>query len=129
MLQTIREQLGKRSGHYAFEVTSCQTDGPVPFFPTSALNGLRRDLAARLDLLPVQALPIKRGKKDENSSFRLEYASNGELMRSKYCIRHELGLCPKQGKVKKAEPLFLRNGKERLRLDFHCAVCEMTVKA
>ena len=129
MLQTIREQLGKHSGHYAFEVTSCQTDGPVPFFPTSALNGLRRDLAARLDLLPVQALPIKRGKKDENSSFRLEYASNGELMRSKYCIRHELGLCPKQGKVKKAEPLFLRNGKERLRLDFHCAVCEMTVKA
>ena len=129
MLQTIREQLGKRSGHYAFEVTSCQMDGPVPFFPTSALNGLRRDLAARLDLLPVQALPIKRGKKDENSSFRLEYASNGELMRSKYCIRHELGLCPKQGKVKKAEPLFLRNGKERLRLDFHCAVCEMTVKA
>ena len=129
MLQTIREQLGKRSGHYVFEVTSCQTDGPIPFFPTSALNGLRRDLAARLDLLPVQALPIKRGKKDENSSFRLEYASNGELMRTRYCIRHELGLCPKQGKVKKAEPLFLRNGKERLRLDFHCAVCEMTVKA
>ena len=50
-------------------------------------------------------------------------------MRSKYCIRHQLGLCPKQGKVKKAEPLFLLNGKERLRLDFHCSVCEMTVKA
>ena len=49
-------------------------------------------------------------------------------MRSKYCVRHELGLCPKQGKSKKAEPLFLINGKERLRLDFHCAVCEMTVR-
>ena len=49
-------------------------------------------------------------------------------MRSKYCVRHELGLCPKQGKAKKAEPLFLINGKERLRLDFHCAVCEMTVR-
>ena len=48
-------------------------------------------------------------------------------MRSKYCIRHELGLCPRQGKVKKAEPLFLRNGKERLQLSFDCAVCEMTV--
>ena len=129
MLQTIREQLGKRSEHYAFQAPSLQVEGPVPFFPTSALNGLRRDLAAKLDLFPVQALPIKRGKKDDNSSFRLEYASNGELMRSKYCIRHELGLCPKQGKAKKAEPLFLRNGKERLRLDFHCAVCEMTVKA
>lgn len=127
MLQTIREQLGKRSEHYAFQAPSLQVEGPVPFFPTSALNGLRRDLAAKLDLLPVQALPIKRGKKDENSSFRLEYASNGELMRSKYCIRHELGLCPKQGKAKKAEPLFLRNGKERLQLSFDCAVCEMTV--
>ena len=127
MLQTIREQLGKRSEHYAFQAPSLQVEGPVPFFPTSALNGLRRDLAAKLDLFPVQALPIKRGKKDENSSFRLEYASNGELMRSKYCIRHELGLCPKQGKAKKAEPLFLRNGKERLQLSFDCAVCEMTV--
>ena len=48
-------------------------------------------------------------------------------MRSKYCIRHELGLCPKQGKVQKAEPLFLLNGKERLKLTFDCAVCEMTV--
>ena len=128
MIQTVKDQLSKRSGHYAFKVTSCQADGTVPFFPTSALNGLRRDLAARLNLFPVQAIPIKRGKKDENSSFRLEYASNGELMRSKYCVRHELGLCPKQGKVKKAEPLFLRNGKERLCLDFHCTVCEMTVK-
>ncbi len=127
MLQTIREQLGKRCEHYAFQAPSLQVEGPVPFFPTSALNGLRRDLAAKLDLFPVQALPIKRGKKDENSSFRLEYASNGELMRSKYCIRHELGLCPKQGKAKKAEPLFLRNGKERLQLSFDCAVCEMTV--
>ena len=48
-------------------------------------------------------------------------------MRTKYCVRHQLGLCPKQGKVKKAEPLFLRNGKERLCLTFDCAVCEMTV--
>ena len=127
MLQTIREQLGKRSGHYAFQAPSVQVEGPVPFLPTSALNGLRRDLAAQLDQLAVNALPLYRGVKNPETSFRLEYASHGELMRSKYCIRHELGLCPKQGKVKKAEPLFLRNGKERLQLSFDCAVCEMTV--
>ena len=101
----------------------------VPFFPTSALNGLRRDLAAQLDQQPVRALPLYRGVRTPDSSFRLEYDSHGELMRSKYCIRHELGLCPKQGKVHQAEPLFLRNGKERLKLSFDCAVCEMTVKA
>ena len=127
MLQTIREQLAKRSGHYAFQAPAVQVEGPVPFLPTSALNGLRRDLAAELDQLAVNALPLYRGVRNPETSFRLEYASHGELMRSKYCIRHELGLCPKQGKVKKAEPLFLRNGKERLQLSFDCAVCEMTV--
>ena len=127
MLQTIREQLAKRSGHYAFQAPAVQVEGPVPFLPTSALNGLRRDLAAELDQLAVNALPLYRGVRNPETSFRLEYASHGELMRSKYCIRHELGLCPKQGKVKKAEPLFLRNGKERLQLAFDCAVCEMTV--
>ena len=54
--------------------------------------------------------------------------SGVEYMRSKYCLRHELGLCPKQGKVKAAEPLLLRNGKQRLRLHFHCTTCEMTVE-
>ena len=128
MLQTIREQLGKRSGLYAFQTPSVQVEGAVPFLPTSVLNGLRRDLAAQLDQISVNALPLYRGVRNPETSFRLEYASNGELMRSKYCIRHELGLCPKQGKVKKAEPLFLRNGKERLQLTFHCDVCEMTVR-
>lgn len=129
MQQTLCEQLGKRSGLYAFQVPDIDLDGPVPFFPTSVLNGLRRHLAALLDRQPVKALPLYRGVRTPDSSFRLEYDSHGELMRSKYCIRHELGLCPKQGKVRKAEPLFLRNGKERLQLNFDCAVCEMTVKA
>ena len=92
MLQTIREQLGKRSGQYAFQLPDIDVEGPVPFFPTSALNGLRRDLAGQLDQLPVNALPLYRGVRTPDSSFRLEYDSHGELMRSKYCIRHELGL-------------------------------------
>ena len=127
MLQSLREQLAKRSGHYAFQTPSLTLDGPVPFLPVSALNALRRDLAAQLDAQPVMARPLYKGAKAQDGTFQLHYASHGELMRSKYCIRHELGLCPKQGKVKKAEPLFLRNGKERLQLSFDCAVCEMTV--
>ena len=57
----------------------------------------------------------------------LTHRDGAELMRSKYCVRHELGLCPKQGKAPKAEPLYLVNGGKRIRLDFHCAECEMTV--
>ena len=128
MRQTLRGQLSKRSGHYAFLPPAIQVNGPVPFLPVSAINGIRRDLAERLEEQPVKALPLYRGKVNPDTTFQLTYASDGELMRSKYCVRHELGLCPKQGKSKKAEPLFLINGKERLRLDFHCAVCEMTVR-
>ena len=128
MLQTLREQLAKRSGHYAFQQPEMDVTGPIPFLAVSAINGIRRSLAEQLDALPVHALPLYRGKRARDASFQLTYSSGGELMRSKYCVRHELGLCPKQGKVKKAEPLLLINGKERLRLDFHCAVCEMTVR-
>ena len=128
MLQSIRTQLAKRSGHYAFQAPSLQVTGPVPFLAVSALNALRRELAAALDRQPVKALPLRKGQASPRPGFTLSYSSGGELMRSKYCIRHEVGLCPKQGKSPKAEPLFLRNGSTRLRLDFHCAACEMTVK-
>ena len=69
----------------------------------------------------------ERGAQEMEEAYELSHRPGVEYMRTKYCIRHELGLCPKQGKVKKAEPLFLRNGKERLQLSFDCAVCEMTV--
>ena len=158
MLETVKNQLEKRSGHYSFTVSSLETGGDLPFLPAAFLNGVRRQVAEQLDNLPVRALPLRKGVvnpevkapaalsyKDNvaNSLDRALYASRGaveqeaayelthrpgaELMRTKYCIRHELVLCPKQGKAQKAEPLYLRNGKERLRLDFHCAVCEMTV--
>ncbi|HAC40817.1 MAG TPA: collagenase-like protease [Rikenellaceae bacterium] len=129
MVQNINMQLGKRSGHYSFSVRSLAVKGDMPFMTASFLNGIRRDLAEQLDQLPVQARPLYRGVRQPDSSFRLEYRNNGELMRTKYCIRYQLGLCPRQGKVKKAEPLFLRNGKERLQLTFNCAECEMTVTA
>ena len=160
MLETVKNQLEKRSGQYVFTVRDLKTGDTLPFMPASFLNGIRRSLAEQLDRLPVIALPLQGGKEDisanaaealdykaniANSRDRALYSSRGtrqmeqayelthrpgaELMRSKYCIRHELGLCPKQGKVQKAEPLFLRNGKQRLQLIFHCAQCEMTVSA
>jgi len=127
MLQTISAQLAKRSGHYSFLKPLVQAKGEVPFLPVSVLNGIRRSLATKLDQMPVQTAPLYRGKINPDSAFKLEYSSNGQLMRTKYCVRHQLGLCPKQGRVKKAEPLFLLNGKQRLCLSFDCAVCEMTV--
>ncbi len=48
-------------------------------------------------------------------------------MRTRYCVRHELGLCPRQDGRKRPDPLYLRNNGRRLRLGFDCARCEMTV--
>ena len=47
-------------------------------------------------------------------------------MRSKYCMRHELGLCPKQC-GKPAEDLVLVNNGRRFTLRFDCRACEMVI--
>jgi collagenase-like PrtC family protease len=57
------------------------------------------------------------------------------VMRTKYCIKHELGLCPKRGKAPSAdgapslkEPLHLVDeGGHRYELRFDCGACEMDV--
>jgi putative protease len=157
MLETVRTQLAKRSGIYAFTVTSVEAEGPVPFMPASFLNGVRRQLAEALDAMPVPMLPLRRGVVREeaapealtykdniaNSVAREMYRERGtaqmedayelthrhgvEFMRTKYCLRYELGLCPKQRPGTRPEPLFLLNNGRRLRLDFDCRACEMTV--
>ena len=49
------------------------------------------------------------------------------LMFNKYCLRHELGACPKMGKAAKIlnEPLFLVYNNNRILLSFDCKACEM----
>ena len=158
MLDTVRAQLAKRSGIYAFAVDSVEAEGTVPFMPASFLNGIRRQLAEALDAIPVPMLPLRQGVvrldpapdtltyKDNiaNSVAREVYRERGtvqmedayelthrdsvEFMRTKYCLRHELGLCPKQRPGTRPDPLYLLNNGRRLRLDFDCRACEMTVR-
>ena len=158
MLETVRSQLAKRSGSYAFTVAGVEMEGAVPFMSASFLNGIRRDLAATLDAQPVRMLPLRRGVvrpdpapealtyqdniansvareiyRERGSAaieeaFELTHREGVEYMRTKYCLRHELGLCPKQRPGTRPEPLFLLNNGRRLRLDFDCASCEMTVR-
>ncbi|MBQ9582766.1 MAG: U32 family peptidase [Bacteroidales bacterium] len=68
------------------------------------------------------------GYEQVEDAYEIAPKSDAELMRSRYCIRYELGICPRQhpaGKVK--EPLMLINGGNRLRLMFDCKNCEMIV--
>ena len=82
-----------------------------------------------------------RGAEHTAPAFEIEEVENAELMRSKYCIKYEMGLCPnykvraandagyvnRLAKTQFTEPLFLINGKNRLELKFDCSKCEMVV--
>ena len=87
------------------------------------------------------------GAKDIEDAFEMTHRDGAELMRTKYCVRHELGLCPKDstasglrmtngtsgnkmtgdGNRVTPGPLYLVNNGKRYRLGFDCARCEMTV--
>ncbi len=61
-------------------------------------------------------------------AYELEAPRGAEVMRTRYCIKHELGLCPKQRPAQAPrEPLWLENNGTRLKLQFDCKNCEMVV--
>lgn len=69
----------------------------------------------------------KAGAAAVEQAYELGGRRGAELMRTKYCIRHELGLCPKYQNGKPPKHLALINNGVRLRLNFDCGLCEMTV--
>ena len=160
----FKSQIEKVSGIYSFTLSgldSSGSDGRLPFMPASAINGIRREIAQRLDQSSCKNRPFaslrvigdamgkgdvipetidyksnisngiarealrRLGAKDIEDAFELTHRNGAELMRTKYCVRHELGLCPKDSSV--SGPLYLVNNGKRYRLGFDCAHCEMTV--
>ena len=146
----LREQLSKRSGVYAFKVWSVSAPGALPLLSAGTINSMRRLLAEDIDsyvgLRPPQndngtAVPSGSAAVQADSSAVPSGTSvisserseprnlPAELMRTRYCIKYELGLCPRHQKAKPTGALFLVNNGRRLALGFDCAKCEMTVKA
>ncbi len=130
-LDTIRNQMGKSAGPYLFRFTGIETD-TVRFYQASFLNSIRRSLAEKLqEAVPVSAAPAAKtpvrqcGAGSGNISV-LEVPE--QLMRSKYCVKWEMGICPKLRLGKPVrEPLFIVNQNHKLRLHFDCKNCEMVV--
>ena len=72
-------------------------------------------------------------------AYELTHRPDAELMRTKYCIRYELGICPIHQKslasslpkplrdIKAGTPLFLLNNGQKFALHFDCRNCEMTL--
>ena len=155
MAAILQTQLSKKTGLYQFRFTP-QATLSLPLLPAARLNALRRDLAEALDQDPCRQRPLPEGRKTEtgpgcapytykanvsNSLAAARYGGAGEpayeqthrtdaeLMRTRYCVRYELGLCPRHHGNGTNAPLFLTNQGRRLQLTFDCARCEMTVGA
>lgn len=127
MNELLCTQLGKTSGIYSFRLEACSTN-PLPLLSASFLNSIRRDAAQKLEDIPV-SISLKGAHAADLSDAPLSHPQrSGELMRTKYCIRHRLGLCPKQNGRNNIPELYLENNGKRLHLLFDCAHCEMIAK-
>lgn len=87
-------------------------------------NRLSREVYLQAGINPPAAFELATA----SSPAAEEYS---ELMRTKYCIKYELGLCPKQKSLSKRlefeDPLYLINNGRRLPLLFDCKRCEMVI--
>jgi 23S rRNA 5-hydroxycytidine C2501 synthase len=68
------------------------------------------------------------GAEEADEAFELSHRPDAELMRTKYCVRYELGLCPVHQKAARNASLFLVNNGKHYALSFDCKNCEMTVR-
>ncbi len=108
---------------------------------SNKLSGKKLNYLANCSNKISYALYRDSGAEEIAPAYELEPVADAELMRTKYCIKYELGICPNFEKSAKndpayknrlkeiriKEPLFLLNGKSRLRLNFDCANCQMLI--
>ena len=93
---------------------------PLPQEDTTYKNNISNHLSKQV-YLEAGAVSIAQ-------AYELEHTPEAELMRTRYCIRFELGMCPKHHGARHSKPLFLLNNGQRFALHFDCRNCEMTVK-
>ncbi len=98
----------------------CKASKPYPQKSLSYKNNISNDLS--------KIVYTEAGVESNEEAYELSHNASAELMRSKYCIRYELGLCPKNHGVKNEKALFLLNNGQRFALNFDCRNCEMIVK-
>ncbi|MBQ0086261.1 MAG: U32 family peptidase [Bacteroidales bacterium] len=117
----LEGQIGKISGDIRFSLINVDTDR-VYSYTSAFLNSVRRELAEKYAPSPRKSVPFVKG---DTSGLERQGESGGILMKSKYCVRYELGLCSRKGKG--GGPLYLENNGNRLKLEFDCKNCEMSL--
>ena len=115
---------GRRSSDVIQRPKAGESTLPIPEhidYKHNISNSIAREVLSRL------------GAESVEDAFELTHRKGTELMRSKYCVRHELGMCLKDSSASGLRmtangPLYLINNGRRYRLGFDCAQCEMTVE-
>ena len=104
---------------------------PLPFNEVTYKQNVANNLSAHIYK--------EAGANISEQAYELTHCPDAELMRTKYCIRYELGICPIHQKslasslpkplrdIKASTPLFLLNNGQKFALHFDCANCEMTI--
>lgn len=68
----------------------------------------------------------RHGVEQAATAYELKGSPQASLMYNRYCVKYEMGLCPKQG-AKPTGKLYLVYRDQRLDLQFDCKKCEMTI--
>lgn len=128
----LESQLSKHSGIFAFSLGSIEvsTDrGSMPLLSASTINSMRRLTAGDLEAAPCNMRPMAQGSGSISGQALPSPVKKdtSELMRTRYCVRYELGMCPRHQGAKAPERLFIINNGRRFALNFDCRNCEMTV--
>ena len=133
--ESIVQQLS-RLGDTPYEATAVDIDLTDNWFiPRSVLAEWRRILTSDEFQVTSDEFKVTSDEKEIDQDMierQRKPDEPGLLMICRYCIRHELGLCPKRQKAKSEgqKGLFLRLGDgRRFRLAFDCRKCQMKVYA
>ena len=75
---------------------------------------------------------LQHGVDSVEPAFEVQFPSGSPLlMKTKYCIKFELGFCPREQNRKEGtdfkEPFYLRDAGRRYKLQFDCKACEMNL--
>lgn len=103
-------------------------NSPARYHKAKPLKGQTPDYRANISNSLSKELYMELGAKSTDEAFEISPPEQAELMRCKYCIKFELGSCPKEGsRTKYEEPLWLENGGRKFRVAFDCNKCEMVI--
>ncbi|MGM9735404.1 MAG: peptidase U32 family protein [Candidatus Cryptobacteroides sp.] len=87
--------------------------------------GNTADYRQNISNTAAESVYAEAGAEIKGLAYEMSPVREAELMRTKYCIRHELGLCLRH--TRDSRRLFLLNNGRKFALGFDCANCEMTV--